>query len=148
MTTPLKGVLNTPCYPRMWPQRENTWKYPKKCPKIPEKKAIKRVKTQNFEKRKIFFSSYSPQDYIFRKVGSYVTNSDLHIKKLIKLIKNIKNGSKIVKNENFQKNIFFCSFYVTLSLHAKNFDCTSAGVSCGQYKDKEEKTLKKTKKRP
>ena len=40
------------------------------------------------------------------------------------------------------------SFYVTLSLHAKNFDCTSIGVSCGQYKDKEEKTLKKTKKGP
>ena len=63
-------------------------------------------------------------------------------------MKNLKNGSKIVKNENFQKKIFFCSFYVTLSLHAKNFDCTSIGVSCGQYKDKEEKTLKKTKKGP
>ena len=61
-------------------------------------------------------------------------------------MKNLKNGSKIVKNENFQKKIFFCSFYVTLSLHAKNFDCTSIGVSCGQYKDKEEKTRKKTKK--
>ena len=48
----------------------------------------------------------------------------------------------------FKKNIFFCSFYVTLSLHAKNYDCTSIGVSCGQYKDKEGKKLKKTKKGP
>ena len=63
-------------------------------------------------------------------------------------MKNLKNGSKIVKNENFQKQFLFCSFYVTLSLHAKNFVCTSIGVSCGQYKDKEEKTLKKTKKGP
>ena len=46
------------------------------------------------------------------------------------------------------RNNFFFSFYVTLSLHAKNVDCTSIGVSCGQYKDKEEKTLKKTKKGP
>ena len=44
------------------------------------------------------------------------------------------------------KNKHFCSFYVTSSLPAKNIDCRSIGVTCGQYKDKEEKTLKKTKK--
>ena len=30
-----------------------------------------------------------------------------------------------------------------MSLHAKNCACRSNGVACGQYKDKEEKTLKK-----
>ena len=33
-----------------------------------------------------------------------------------------------------------------MSLHAKNCVCRSNGVACGQYKDKEEKTLKKVKK--
>ena len=33
-----------------------------------------------------------------------------------------------------------------MSLHAKNCACRSNGVACGQYKDKEEKTLKKVKK--
>ena len=33
-----------------------------------------------------------------------------------------------------------------MSLHAKNCACRSNGVACGQYKDKEEKTLKKMKK--
>ena len=42
----------------------------------------------------------------------------------------------------------FCSFRVILSLCAKPFDYRSIGVTCGQYKDKEEKTLKKTKKDP
>ena len=46
----------------------------------------------------------------------------------------------------FFKKIFFCSFYVTMSLHAKNCVCRSNAVACGQYKDKEEKTLKKLKK--
>ena len=55
---------------------------------------------------------------------------------------------KSSKMKIFKKKYFFCTFYVTLSLHAKKFDCTSIGVSCGQYKDKEEKTLKKTKKGP
>ena len=44
----------------------------------------------------------------------------------------------MVKNQDFQKH-FFCSFYVLLSLHAKNIFCRSNGVTCGQYKDKEEK---------
>ena len=35
-----------------------------------------------------------------------------------------------------------------MSLHAKNCVCRSNGVACGQYKDKEEKTLKKVKKCP
>jgi len=30
------------------------------------------------------------------------------------------NCPKVVKNENVQKTCFFCSFYVTLSLHAKH----------------------------
>ena len=37
------------------------------------------------------------------------------------------------------KKIFFCSFYVIMSLHAKNCVCRSNGLACGQYKDKEEK---------
>ena len=35
-----------------------------------------------------------------------------------------------------------------MSLHAKNCVCRSNGVACGQYKDKEEKTPKKTLKGP
>ena len=62
-------------------------------------------------------------------------------------VQNSNTFDKIVKNENLQKkNIFFCSFYVIMSLHAKNCACKSNGVACGQYKDKEEKTLKKVKK--
>ena len=60
----------------------------------------------------------------------------------------MKNGPKIVKNENFQEKNCFCSFYVTLSLHAKKYDCTSNGLSCGQYKDKEENNREQTKKGP
>ena len=33
-----------------------------------------------------------------------------------------------------------------MNLHAKNCACRSNEVACGQYKDKEEKTLKKVKK--
>ena len=54
----------------------------------------------------------------------------------------MKNGPKIVKNVNFQKHFFFCSKYVTLSLHVKNSSCRSNEVACGQYKDKEGKTIK------
>ena len=50
------------------------------------------------------------------------------------------NSSKIKK---IQKNLF-CSFYVTMSLHAKNCVCTSNAVACGKYKDKEEKNSEKT----
>ena len=35
-----------------------------------------------------------------------------------------------------------------MSLHAKNCVCRSNGLACGQYKDKEEKTQKKTLKGP
>ena len=35
-----------------------------------------------------------------------------------------------------------------MSLHAKNCVCRSNGLACGQYKDKEEKTPKKTLKDP
>ena len=52
-------------------------------------------------------------------------------------VQNSNTFDKIVKNENFQKKIFFCSFYVTLSLHTKNYGCRSSGVACGEYKDKE-----------
>ena len=55
----------------------------------------------------------------------------------------MKNGPKIVKNENFQKTFFFCSFYVILNLHAKKQDYMSNGVTCGQYKDKERKNDQK-----
>jgi len=43
------------------------------------------------------------------------------------------------------KNIFFCSFYVTLSQLAKNqgFRFNSLnGVACGKCKDKEEKKIR------
>ena len=46
------------------------------------------------------------------------------------------------------KRYFFCSFYVTMSLHAKNCVCRSNAVVCGQYKDEEEKNPKKTLKGP
>ena len=60
----------------------------------------------------------------------------------------MKNGPKIVKNENFQKTFFFCSKYVTLSLHVKNLSCRSNEVACGQYKDKEGKNDQKLKNGP
>ena len=41
-----------------------------------------------------------------------------------------------------------CSFYVTLSLHAKKYGCRSNGVACGQYKDKEQKNNQLSKKGP
>ena len=45
----------------------------------------------------------------------------------------------MVKNTNFRKKNFFCSFYVILSLNAKFYVHRSKGVVCGQYKDKEGK---------
>ena len=66
------------------------------------------------------------------------------MKKSIKFSKIVKNGPEIVKNENFQKKIFFCSFYVIMSLHAKNCVCRSNGLACGQYKDKEGKNNQKS----
>ena len=60
----------------------------------------------------------------------------------------MKNGPKIVKNENFQKTFFFCSKYVTLSLCVKNLSCRSNEVACGQYKDKEGKNDQKLKNGP
>ena len=61
---------------------------------------------------------------------------------MINSSKIIKNGLQIVKNENFQQH-FFRSFYVIASLHAKHFVYSSNGVTCGQYKDKEEKNSEK-----
>ena len=55
----------------------------------------------------------------------------------LKVIQNSNTLAKIVKNENFQQIYFFYSFYVTLSLHTKNYCCRSSGVVCGEYKDKE-----------
>ena len=79
--------------------------------------------------------------------GTDILQHPVHeVKNSIKSSKIVKNGPQIVKNENFQKNFFFCSFYVIMSLHAKYCVCRSNGVACGQYKDKEEKTLKKVKK--
>ena len=48
-----------------------------------------------------------------------------------------------LKSSEMESNL-----YVIPSLHAKNVVCRSNGVSCGQYKDKEGKTLKKVKKCP
>ena len=91
-------------------------------------------------------SRYRPKDNIFKTLGSYAKNYVHEVKNSIKSSKIVKNGPQIVKNKNFQKIFFFCSFYVIMSLHAKNCACRSNGVACGQYKDKEEKTLKKVKK--
>ena len=49
--------------------------------------------------------------------------------------------------------LFFCSFYVTLSLYilyTKNYGCmsTSSGVACGEYKDKEGQKEQKNERRP
>ena len=48
--------------------------------------------------------------------------------------------SSILKKMNF---FFFGYFYVELSLNANNCVCRLDGVTCGQYKDKEEKTSQK-----
>merc|ERR1712223_964737 len=89
---------------------------------------------------------YRPKDNIFKTLRSYAKNYVHEVKNSIKSSKIVKNGPQIVKNKNFQENFFFCFFYVIMSLHAKNCACRSNGVACGQYKDKEEKTLKKVKK--
>ena len=46
------------------------------------------------------------------------------------------------------KTIFFGSFYVIMTLYANHFVCRSNGVTCGQYKDKEDKTMEKSEKMP
>ena len=93
-------------------------------------------------------SRYRPKDNIFKTLCSYAKNYVHEVKNSIKSSKIVKNGPQIVKNKNFQKIFFFCSFYVIMSLHAKNCVCRSNGLACGQYKDKEEKTPKKTLKGP
>ena len=45
----------------------------------------------------------------------------------------------MVKNENLKK-IFFCSFCVIMSLHARNCVCS---LACGQYKKTKRKQLRK-----
>ena len=42
-----------------------------------------------------------------------------------------------IPKTNYLQQYFFCSFYLTLSLHANNQICMSNGVSYRQYKDKE-----------
>ena len=94
-----------------------------------------------------FFSFFFKYKISF--IHCHYAKNDVHeVKNSIKLSKIVKNGPQIVKNENFQKTFFFCSFYVIMSLHAKNCVCRSNGLACGQYKDKEEKTQKKTLKCP
>ena len=88
-------------------------------------------------------SRYKPKHNIFKTLCSYAKNYVHEVKNSIKSSKIVKNCPQIVKNENFQKKYFFCSFYVIMSLHAKNFVCRSNGVACGQYKDKEEKNSEK-----
>ena len=57
----------------------------------------------------------------------------------------VKNGPQIVKNEYFKTILCFWSFYVIISLHAKNCVCMLNGVACGppQYKDEEGKKQQK-----
>ena len=130
----------------VWPVARSRTENTRKTPKNTFKKGHKMVKNQNFEKLlkkcldidlKIIFSKhYVPMPKTFC----------MRWRKSIKSSKIVKNGPQIVKNKNFQKIFFFCFFYVIMSLHAKNCACRSSGVACGQYKDKEEKTLKKVKK--
>ena len=88
-------------------------------------------------------SRYRPKDNIFKTLCSYAKNYVHEVKKSITSSKIVKNCPQIVKNENFQKICYSCSFYVIMSLHAKNCVCRSNGVACGQYKDKEEKNSEK-----
>ena len=80
--------------------------------------------TQNGQKSKFWktienVSWYRPKDHIFKTLGSYAKNYAQKVKNSIK--------SSKIKNVNIT------------TLHAKNFDCRSNGVTCGQYKDKEDK---------
>ena len=88
---------------------------------------------------------YRPNNNIFKTLGSYTKN---YVREVKNSIKSSKNGHQIVKNESFQKNKKIRSFYVIMSLHARNCVCRSNGVTSGQYTDKEEKTMKKVKKGP
>ena len=117
-------------------------KIPEKRQKIPLKRPWNGQKIE-FWKTIENLSSYRPKDNIFKTLGSYAKNYVHEVKNSIKSSKIVKNGPQIVKNKNFQKIFFFCSFYVIMSLHAKNCACRSNGVACGQYKDKEEKNSEK-----
>ena len=88
---------------------------------------------------------YRPNNNIFKTLGSYTKN---YVREVKNSIKSSKNGHQIVKNESFQKNKKFRSFYVIMSIHARNCVCRSNGVTSGQYTDKVEKTMKKVKKCP
>ena len=88
---------------------------------------------------------YRPNNNIFKTLGSYTKN---YVREVKNSIKSSKNGHQIVKNESFQKNKKFPSFYVIMSLHARNCVCRSNGVTSGQYRDKEEKHSEKGEKRP
>ena len=55
----------------------------------------------------------------------------------------MKISPKIVKNENFQKTFFFCSFYATLSLNAKKYVYVErSGMIQRQRRKKRKKPLK------
>ena len=89
---------------------------------------------------------YRHDNNIFKTLGSYTKN---YVREVKNSIKSSKNGHQIVKNESFQKNKKFRSFYVIMSLHARNCVCRSNGVTSGQYRDKEEKkNSEKGEKRP
>ena len=55
---------------------------------------------------------------------------------------------KLSKMKTFKTIFLQMSLLFIMTLNAKNFVCRSNGVTCGQYKDKEGKTLKKTFKGP
>ena len=90
-------------------------------------------------------SRYRPKDNIFKTLCSYAKNYVHEVKKKSKNQKLSKMALKSSKMNIFQM-VF--SFYVIMSLHAKNCVCRSNGLACGQYKDKEEKTPEKFLKGP
>ena len=77
-----------------------------------------------------------PKIVFVGQIGWLVANTKTKRKKLRK--KNCK-GPQIVKKK------CLCSFYVIMTLHANIFVCRSNGLTCGQYKNKEEKTPKNIK---
>ena len=76
---------------------------------------------------------YRPNNNIFKTLGSYTKNYVREVKNSIKSSK--KTALKSSKMKVF---IFFLirSFYVIMSLHARNCACRSNGVTSGQYRDK------------
>ena len=71
-------------------------------------------------------SRYRPKDSIFKTLCSYAKNYVHEVKNSIKSSKIVKNCQKLPSNRQKWKCLkkhFFCSFYVIMSIHAKNCVC-------------------------